>query len=512
MTATGHDGAQVLKRRIVLFPDTNVFVQCLPLAQVDWSEWADYDEIKLIICRPVQRELDKHKNQGNDRLGKRARRTWSMLRQLILEGAKCIVIRDSTPKVTLAMDPTLSPSRRLSEFLDYGQCDDALVGCVCSYCDAHANVDARILTHDTGPLVTASGFGFGFAFVPDSWLLPPEPTTKDRRIVQLEQQVELLKASEPSFRIRCVEDGDNETELLTVEYVIYEPLREQDIAKLMDALATRFPIATAFGDRQPIEKVGLLGTRETFEPAPDEAIANYTEKEYPSWLANCRRTLSHLHHALQRDVRPAFHLGVRNEGSRPGKNVLVIISARGAFKIRPPQPEDDDVGESAEATVESVHLSHPPEPPQGKWVRRSIWDMLNSVRLPELEVWPDRTTGLDLPLLSRDQSRDPDAFYYKPDRPNHPVTSFKLECEQWRHATDEEVFDGEIHMDGEGPEIKAALELQIHAENLSTPVKNLTPVRIRVRRVSTMDRGLEQVRELLVAHDAGTQQHNHADG
>ena len=511
MTEMEHDGTPVPKRTLVLFPDTNVFLQCLPLDQLDWSEWVDYDDIHLIICRPVQRELDKHKNRGNDRLGRRARKTCSMLRQFILKGDTCTVIRDSKPRVTLSMTLTLSPSRRVSEFLDYSQCDDALVGCVYAYCDAHGNVDARILTHDTGPLATAKELDLRFTPVPNSWLLPPERTTKDRRIARLEKQVELLKASEASFRTRCLEDDGTETDLLTVEYVIYEPLPDQDMIKLMDTLATHFPIATEFGERQPIERVGLLGTREVYEPATDEAIANYTEEGYPSWLDNCRDALSRLHHALQRKMKPAFHLGVRNEGSCPGKNVLVIISAGGAFKIRPPQFEDD-VAVAAEETVNSVHLPHPPEPPRGKWVRQSIWDFLSSIKLPELADRMDMTTGLDLPLLSRDQSRDQDAFYYKPDRPIDPVKSFKLECEQWRHVTDEEVFDGEIYVDCEGPEISGALELEIHAENLSTPVKSLTPVRIRVRRVSTMDRALELVRELLVARDAGTQQHNHADG
>ena len=56
-------------RTLYLFPDTNVFIQCRPLNEVDWSEWMNHDEVHLIVCQPIQRELDKHKNRGNDRVG-----------------------------------------------------------------------------------------------------------------------------------------------------------------------------------------------------------------------------------------------------------------------------------------------------------------------------------------------------------------------------------------------------------------------------------------------------------
>jgi hypothetical protein len=56
-------------RTLYLFPDTNAFIQCRSLDQVDWSEWVDYAEIHLIVCQPVQREMDKHKIRGSDRVG-----------------------------------------------------------------------------------------------------------------------------------------------------------------------------------------------------------------------------------------------------------------------------------------------------------------------------------------------------------------------------------------------------------------------------------------------------------
>ena len=63
-------------RALYLFPDTNLFIQCLPLQQIDWTQWDDFDEVHLLVSRPVQREIDNQKNRGNDRVGQRARKTY----------------------------------------------------------------------------------------------------------------------------------------------------------------------------------------------------------------------------------------------------------------------------------------------------------------------------------------------------------------------------------------------------------------------------------------------------
>ena len=67
-----------------LFPDTNVFVQCRALHELDWSEYEEYDEIRLIVCTPVQREIDRHKARGDDRLGRRSRKFHQMVREIIV--------------------------------------------------------------------------------------------------------------------------------------------------------------------------------------------------------------------------------------------------------------------------------------------------------------------------------------------------------------------------------------------------------------------------------------------
>ena len=103
-----------------------------------------------------------------------------------------------------------------------------------------------------------------------------------------------------------------------------------------------------------------------------------------------------------------------------------------------------------------------------------------------------------------DAGRDPDAFYYKPGRSNNFDESFMLECEQWRHATDEESFDGELYVNGDRGTVSGALECEIHAENLPIPSVSKIPVRITVHRVSVSEYASDLVSKLVgVVRESG---------
>ena len=53
---------------LYLFPDTNLFIQCKSLKQIGWSEWSEYREVHLVVCRPVTREIESRKPEVTDGL------------------------------------------------------------------------------------------------------------------------------------------------------------------------------------------------------------------------------------------------------------------------------------------------------------------------------------------------------------------------------------------------------------------------------------------------------------
>ena len=135
---------------LVLFPDTNLFIQCHPLGQLDWSDWKGFSEIHLIVCRPVQREIDGQKNRGNDRVGRRARETHSMFQKVIDSNEEYLLIRPSNPVVKLYLQGLILRSSDLDAILDYSKPDDELVGCLYRFYQDNPGEDARLLTHDGG--------------------------------------------------------------------------------------------------------------------------------------------------------------------------------------------------------------------------------------------------------------------------------------------------------------------------------------------------------------------------
>jgi predicted ribonuclease YlaK len=210
-----------MSRILALFPDTNVFVQCRPLHELKWSEWSEFDEVRLIVCRVVQAEIDKHKNRGGERLARRARAASTMIKKLIKSTDKCEVIRDARPRVTLELNVSLRPNPDAPDTFDYDQPDDWLVGTALAFAQQNADFDVRVLTDDAGPMASADAVGIRIAEVPEEWMLPPERGAAEKEIGALRAEIELLKEQEPRIVIECKDNGGKKlSEIVVVRTVI----------------------------------------------------------------------------------------------------------------------------------------------------------------------------------------------------------------------------------------------------------------------------------------------------
>ncbi|MEG6507619.1 PIN domain-containing protein [Methyloligella sp. 2.7D] len=467
-----------------LFVDTNVLVQCRPFDQLDWSEWNNFDEVHLIVSRPVHSEIDHQKSRGGDRLAKRARKASTLLREILLSDETYKIVRDAKPCVKLFLDTTL-PTDALNDRLDYSRNDDRLVGTVHAFDQIEPQADVRLLTHDTGPMATAKMVGIQFAVVPDHWLLPPEPNQADKRIKKLEAEVSSLREAKPNFLIEYIDDQGQAVERINFDLPRYEPLRADEVAELVERLKRNCPITSDFGKRDRSERISqspsTFGLTEVFKPASDDEIEAY-ENQYETWLQKCELFFRHLHFKLQeRDSVPHFNFVAKNTGTRPAQDALITITATGKLEVMPPPYHDReaDLGDGDAGTPqEELRLPDPPKAPKGTW------------RVPELDLIQFAFKEPKMPRirdLGRPLSRDPNAFYYKPKRPSDPVRSFELECKQWRHGIAPEFFEGELHIDFRERETEGSLECCIHAENLSNPIRKVIPVRIRLQSASTLD-------------------------
>jgi len=503
-------------RIVYLFPDTNLFLQCKTLEELDWSVCKDCEEVRLLVSKPVLREIDHLKSKGNDRVRKRSRSASALLREIIDSGRDHKLVRPRNPCVKLFVEAQHDYSEALKDRLNYNERDDQLLGTIHRFAETSPDADVRLLTHDTTPMFTAKSLGLRFMPIPDEWLLPPERSETEKQIASLKSEISRLQKSEPSFEIRCLNSEGNEVERYEGSYTWFRPLTDAEVGSLMQRLQERSPLETDFGARERAEreapKTGdyFPATKQEFIPATDEEITKYRNEAYPQWVEQCRKLLREISNSLQRATPvPTFTFLARNTGTRPAKDLLVTMEARGNFVIRPPKraDRDDDGEEGQEKTLEALKLPSPPRPPRGEWLSsdplgrslRQFGDLQRSIQgtmgMTDL-LARLHEPSFRLPIV-HPTARDPNAFYYKPNRPRKPLSTFSLECDQWRHDDAEESFSGEILVPAEQDIVSGALICRIQAENLSRSVEKLIPVRITISHISAYENAAKLIDALI---------------
>ena len=100
---------------LTLFPDTNIFIQCKPLSEVDWLEFGDLDRVDLLVARPVQVEIDNQKGKGSGRVSKRARAAAALFSKALADAENRVIVKPDKPTVRmqlcLHLRPTSAPYR-----------------------------------------------------------------------------------------------------------------------------------------------------------------------------------------------------------------------------------------------------------------------------------------------------------------------------------------------------------------------------------------------------------------
>lgn len=483
--------------RIFLFPDTNLFVQCKPLDQLDWSAWAQYEEVSLLVSRPVQSEIDKQKGGGNSRLATRARKASSLFREILLSADNFIEFRKGNPTVRLYLRPELKRDESLAGQLSYDERDDQLVGIASLFAKSNEGYEVAVLTHDTGPMATAQLIGLPFTEVPDSWLLAAEVDEAQKKINALQAENARLKSAEPSFEVYFKSNSDDSS-TVQMNIPMYVPLSQDEVASLMDKVRSSFPLEADFGSKVPEQRSVSRNTRfhlggvEKFTPATDDEISTYQTEEYPNWINACEALFVEIHTQLNRKVVwPELVVGISNTGSRPAEDTLVTFTTSEKFGIQPPRPrkdEDDDQEPEPE-----LGLPRPPSVPKGTWKLISPRTSILGIQGLTTQHLMPSFRHVSLPSTFK---RDPNVFYYK-DRPYVPTSSFALTCEQFRHRGEEEDFEMTVYASLAPGDVAGVIEVRVEAANISAPLIERIPVRISISEVSSLSEAEELIEKLI---------------
>ena len=469
---------------LYFYVDTNLFIQCLPLEQINWSNWSHFEILKLMVSRSVQREIDDQKYRGNSRVGKRARSTYSLFRQMVTDNNTTKVVQTDNPRVELYLEAPSNPDPELSEELDFSKPDDNIIGCMSTFIKSNPDADVRLLTNDAGPMMTAQSISLPFEPISQDWLIEPENTAHEREIARLNKEISILKSQEPVIEITCREFPDNIKSRIELQSSYFSPLGDAIVNKMMNEIKSRCPMVTNFdtdskrSQRTPIG-LGFSMPTYTYSPPTKEAINRYQFEEYPEWLDLCKTILKNIHNIEQRLNLPAITVVINNVGTRPANDALCVFESRGDLQILSPSIQED-----IDDMKEMTRIPTPPQVPSGNW--RSIPDMISGaiagapLQIPNL----GGTQFFDDDFPAR---RDPNSFYYKEGRSKKPVDTYELECEQWRHNSGEFEFEVLLNVDNFNQLTRGAIEIQVHAENLSSPIIKTLPVTIEVNQVSLED-------------------------
>jgi PIN domain len=479
---------------LILFPDTNVFLQCRALHELPWGDCGKVDEIELLIGAPVQDEIDRLKGDGNSRRSRRARETNSLFRSALASPDESLALRQSAPKVILRFPPPLPPQRESAETLDLTRPDDQLLDEVMHF--RRVEPSAQILSGDTGMMLRARRLGIPLIAVPDSWLLPPEKDERDRKIRALEDQVAALRAAEAELALSLTNENGNALEAISGPLPQYPDLTESETAQLIEAIQRCHPQVKTFGSAptNPPASPQLEGFQRLFEkmsawqaPSGDQ-ISQY-QREYAEWVKRAQMRLEqfgsflNIRHRLRR-----VRVSLANNSSRPADEVLLEIRVHGSVTLLASVGDDvPDLIAQAEGLPLEVLLSRPPIPPRGEHLYERLarnaefgfghGDISSQLR----RMMPDYSG-----VRSRFETRDRHRFYRREEN-DKPVTGASFTCEEFRHQRAPEVFSLWIIVPTQSQSAKATLHIRASARNLTTPVDLYVPIEIESESRSTYE-------------------------
>jgi hypothetical protein len=445
---------------LTLFADSSVFLQCHALGELRWQEITTERQIVVLIPRAVQKELDKHKQQGNARRAKRARAATTLFRQIVDSADMTVEVAQLPVSVRLCFSETKPASH---PELDLRESDDQIVGEALAYQSEHLEDDIRVLTDDTHLMRTAKRCAVPYVAIPDTWLLPPEPDESAKAVAALEQRIRILEQDGPVLTIVADEAAANER--LEAKGIKYQPLTDREIDLLVAESQKIFPNI----DPHRLKQLPLgIGD----QPPSTKEIYHYRDTKYPKWLEQLRTSLQDLHNKLNAVENVgilAFTL--RNEGTAPAEQVIVDFTCEG-FSFAPMDWLKSDLKIAALSEIL-------PKRPTRPKVRR-----FNVVPLAP-PVLNDRFVS---PIGRRDQYE----FYPREGEGEQMGRTVSFECEEFRHQHDpQQLMLGVIP--GRQLGSHGVVHVRVGARNLRAPVLHDQPIAFNYRDGDTL-----QVAEMLI--------------
>ncbi|MFY9988992.1 MAG: PIN domain-containing protein [Chthoniobacterales bacterium] len=340
-----------------VFLDTNVFIQCKLLEELPWNEISPHSSIRLIVANAVFDELDRLKSDGNSRRSKRARTACARFRK-ILRPLERIVIKQTNPNVTLELAPENWEDTQDFSDIDLSRSDHRLVAEALAFSNANRDTDVMLLSHDLGPIRTATRKGLACLETPELWLLPSENDERDKKIDSLTQENQRLRTQFASIDLWAGDDPKVDQESICLDVPCFTVLTGPQIEELIGESTKRFPNETTKLDpgTQHAYKQRIVGSGEFAEH----------NRRYSEWLDRLRNFLSNVHFDFNLNhQKKVVGFTLHSNGVRPAENLRIELEAFGDLLIQQ--------ASSPESVIEAPN---PPKlganrPPTNQFIRKT---------------------------------------------------------------------------------------------------------------------------------------------
>jgi len=463
---------------MILFVDTNFFLQCNNYNQVNWSDITSDELIELYIARPVQEEIDKLKNDGNSRRAKRARNTNSFFRKILL--SENLILNDNIGdiKIVFRFADNYTREQLLStgKKLDLSRPDDEIIASLIKFIQDTKAENAFLLTHDTNPILTAKSNNIPVKIIPDNWLLSPESDDRDKKIKHLEDELKKAKAKEPliicSFKIDSLLLDDRP---ISLEFKKFNDLHQSELEYLLGVFQKRYPLKANFSDELEKKDPEIIlprslspfhNIRKEYIPPTANEIEKYMNELYPHWVGELRKYFENYPKSKNYYERiKQFSFSIQNDGSAPVENLILEFKVIKGALIAPPNFEE---------LIESYSTGNPPkapEAPKGHWkiIENSMFSALNSIKNSMEAIPPnfDREI-LSAPIIPKPHDRY--GFYWEDDKPSVEQSVWIYLCDEFRHKSAPELFNYYFMFNETGDDEKFVFQVSISGSNLSEPI------------------------------------------
>jgi len=464
----------------VLFLDTNILLHCKDLRELPWKNIQPEDSLLLLIPKPVQKEIDRLKSDGNSKRAKKARNASKVLREIVFSEDSKTCIRSSNPSVDISIVPKLKGAKEIPDILDMSSADDQILVEMIAYIEKHSDDEVALLTQDINLLVTAKNLDLPFIQIPDDWLLPVESDPKDKKILELEKRLKGLENTNPEIEIEAKNDMFDDIKFLPIDLLDYQDLEIHELEELVESIKSKNPVQTNFDDENARELARLdtasskhLGLSYHYQSPSKEEIERYQNEEYPNWLKRVEDYINSLPYNLGFPSRSAkVSFSINNCGSVPVEDIVVEFKLFGGLLFKPPNFTNSLVKKE-----DIDKLLQPPKPPQFRIIKKDE----SSLAISEdsfskiAQQYSDRFKLPDYSTLFNPEDlipRDKNTFYWKDEEPPLDYSyNVAFECDEFLHHVSPQTFYLSVFVPMEKQDgDKFNIQCRVVGKNIPKPV------------------------------------------